>query len=280
MSYLTQTCEEGLGRLLLRQMTVNWLPSDCCQKRSVCHPVLSVCVFQPAMGARCRNEGTWLIKWSKGCWKGLDTASTRGLDTHVFVFWDRERAGASVTEAGGPHLQHPARLAGLSHGAKARVEEEEVLTEESGVDINCISRPSTAVVLFSFLHFSNSKPQHPILLLHTQVYTHIPSERDGSVTIGKQRLLVTENALRREPPPAKRRKWWDYWRACTRRERGYFLPLSVVNCPDLQGLQGYRNPILVPSTLDSSWFKNNPKSVCDSCRWSIRGPEKKRNKIA
>lgn len=91
MGYLTQTCEEGLWRLLLRQMTVNWLPFDCCQKRSVCHPVLSVCVFQPAMGARCRNEGTWLIKWSKGCWKGLDTASTRGLDTHVFVFWDRER---------------------------------------------------------------------------------------------------------------------------------------------------------------------------------------------
>lgn len=71
---------------------------------------------------------------------------------------EREREGASVTEAGGPHLQHPARLVGLSHGAKARVEEEEVLTEESGVDINCISRPSTAVVLFSFLHFSNSKP--------------------------------------------------------------------------------------------------------------------------
>lgn len=45
-----------------------------------------------------------------------------------------------------------------------------------------------------FLHF---------LLLHTHTHTrentHIPRERDGSVTIGKQRLLVTENALRREP---------------------------------------------------------------------------------
>lgn len=32
----------------------------------------------------------------------------------------------------------------------------------------------------------------------TRKHRHIPTERDGSVTIGKQRLLVTENALRRE----------------------------------------------------------------------------------
>lgn len=30
---------------------------------------------------------------------------------------------------------------------------------------------------------------------HTYTHTYIPSARDGSVTIGKQRLLVTENEL-------------------------------------------------------------------------------------
>lgn len=54
----------------------------------------------------------------------------------------------------------------------------------------------------------SSKPQHFILYCYTHtnthahtkvLYTHIPRERDGSVTIGKQRLLVTENALLREP---------------------------------------------------------------------------------
>ena len=36
-------------------------------------------------------------------------------------------------------------------------------------------------------------PSSPLLHTHTDI--HIPGERDGSVTIGKQRLLVTENAL-------------------------------------------------------------------------------------
>lgn len=46
---------------------------------------------------------------------------------------------------------------------------------------------------------------------------------------------------------AEERKWWDYAGARTRRAQGYFLPLCVVNCSDLQGLQGYGCPILVPS---------------------------------
>lgn len=70
------------------------------------------------------------------------------------------------------------------------------------------------VTLFFFSSISTARPKalnpsalYPILLhthtnthAHTKVlYTHIPRERDGSVTIGKQRLLVTENALLREP---------------------------------------------------------------------------------
>ncbi|KAF3705341.1 40S ribosomal protein S16 [Channa argus] len=80
---------------------------------------------------------------------------------------------------------------------------------------------------------------------------HIPGGRDGSVTIGKQRLLVTENALR--PEPGQRSEGEEVvglrW-AWTSRGPGPRLPLSVVNCPDLQGLQGH--PVLVPSNLDSS----------------------------
>lgn len=76
---------------------------------------------------------------------------------------------------------------------------------------------------------------------------------------------------------AKERKWWDYAWVCARRTRGDFLPLSAVNCPDLQGLQGWGYLILVPSNFDSSWFKNNPKSACDGCQWDIRRSEEKRH---
>lgn len=62
------------------------------------------------------------------------------------------------------------------------------------------------LLAFFFLSISNSPVRgevypHPPPTARpatTRKHTHIPTERDGSVTIGKQRLLVTENALRCE----------------------------------------------------------------------------------
>lgn len=95
----TRTCQEVLWRMLLKAKAVNWLPSGCCQKAlDVPSCVEYVCASACHAPCMWRYWGTWLIKWSKSCWKGLDTASTRGLDTHVF----REAERASMTEEGGP----------------------------------------------------------------------------------------------------------------------------------------------------------------------------------
>lgn len=72
-----------------------------------------------------------------------------------------------MTEAGGPHLQHPARLAGLSHGAKARVEEEEVLTRSLVLILTAF--PDLPLQSFSFL-FYVSPTLNPNTLSYC--YTH------------------------------------------------------------------------------------------------------------
>lgn len=109
--------------------------------------------------------------------------------------------GGGVTEARQPTLFFfsPVWLPERRHWAKG-------CREEGGANINCNSRLPVFPIFFLP---SQPKVLSPNTLsrryahTHTQVYTHthtdIPSERDGSVTIGKQRLLVTENALRLEP---------------------------------------------------------------------------------
>lgn len=104
--------------------------------------------------------------------------------------------------------------------------------EEDGVNINCYSRlPGFPISSFFFFRPVQPKALSPNTLsqckTHTRTHTHvcvrayIPNGRDGSVTIGKQRLLVTENALRLEAgqPSAGERKWWDYTGAAAGRER-------------------------------------------------------------
>ncbi len=132
--------------------------------------------------------------------------------------------------------------------------------EEGGVNINCNSRPSTTSLSLFFFSIStvlqsaeSSKLKHPILLLHTHTHTSIYThsnrkgwERDNRETTAvSYRKCITAQQSGGEEVVGLRRAWT--WRA-----RGRFLPLSVVNCPDLQGLQGHGYPILVPSNLDSS----------------------------
>lgn len=51
---------------------------------------------------------------------------------------------------------------------------------------------------------------------------------------------------------AEERKWWDYAGLGPGEHRAVSSPLSVVNCPDLQGLQGYWYLILAPSKTSTA----------------------------
>lgn len=113
---------------------------------------------------------------------------------------------------------------------------------------------------FFFSSDSFPVPKNPNTLshcyTHTQIYTHthIPRERDGSVTIGKQRLLVTENALRREPgPQSGGEEVVGLRRAWTGESTGPFPPPLCSKLSRFTRPPGVRGePILVPSNLDSS----------------------------
>lgn len=142
--------------------------------------------------------------------------------------------------------------------------------EEGGANINCNSR---LPVYPTFFLPSQPKVLSPNTLsrcythTRTSIHTHIPSERDGSVTIGKQRLLVTENALRLEPGQPSAGRGSDGitpvlgHRAGERWATSSPPPLAAVNCPDLQarppGIRVTAPPLPTPpsltrQTLDSS----------------------------
>jgi len=131
--------------------------------------------------------------------------------------------------------------------------------EEGGVHINCNSRPFTTSLFFFFFlsPFPQQKALNPNTLsplhththththAHTQVCTHSKSqgwERDNRETTAvSYRKCITAWSGQRsggEEVVGLRRAW-------TSGARARLLPLSVVNCSDLQGLQGYGRPILI-----------------------------------
>lgn len=76
--------DSRLSGSVVRDVTERGVRIDCpltaAKTPSVCHPLLIICVFQPVVQPICGDKVTWLIKRSKGCWKGQDTANTSGFD--------------------------------------------------------------------------------------------------------------------------------------------------------------------------------------------------------
>lgn len=170
-----------------------------------------------------------------------------------------KRDGRLGVEGGARGCSPPAWLPELSHRARSRGQERRcwAITAGAPVDIKCNSRqspacPSCLFFLSPFLIRQSAERTTPPASTPTarpattRKHTHIPTERDGSVTIGKQRLLVTENALRRE---SRRQSGGEevvgLHRTWTERAQNRFLPPATPpplpncskKCPDLQGLQ-------------------------------------------
>lgn len=96
-------------------------------------------------------------------------------------------------------MQPPCLAARAQSQAKKLWAGEEALNDDGGGSCGYELQFQTVYCL-SFLPFflSISNVESPPPPPPRAATTHIPTERDGSVTIGKQRLLVTENALRCE----------------------------------------------------------------------------------
>lgn len=152
--------------------------------------------------------------------------------------------------------------------------------EEGSVNINCNSRPSSASRSPLFPPpprlSSQQRALNPNTLSDCSTHTYTHSRRKGWERDNRETTAVSyRKCITAWARAAERRRGSGGITAGLDGEnaRGRFLLLllSVVNCPDLQGLRGNAGaPSSSRQNLDSSWFKNNPKSAHDSRQQGTR----------